>query len=72
MFQKNTGKYGDLPAVVRSRIGRPLDESARRRIEEKRAVIAPCDIVGESMPPVVLVVAIWIRTGSLFTKRKQA
>ena len=55
---KNTGKYDELYAVVRSRVGRPLDESARKRIEEKRATIAPCDNVGEITSPVVLIVAI--------------
>ena len=55
---KNTGKYDELYAVVRSRVGRPLDESARKRTEEKRAIIAPCDNVGEIMSPVVLIVAI--------------
>ena len=55
---KNTGMYDAFEAFVRGRIGRPINEITRKRMEEKRAILAPCDNIGEILSPVVLIVVI--------------
>ena len=55
---KNTGLYNEVQAVVRGWVGRPIEESVRKAMEERRAIIAPCDNIGEILSPVVLMVTI--------------
>ena len=55
---KNTGQYNEFYSFVRRQIGRPLEESARKLIDEKRQILAPCDNIGEILSPLVLLVVI--------------
>ena len=55
---KNTGKYGDVYVGVRALLRRPVDEDVRKRMEERRQTIAPCDNIAEVASPVVILVAI--------------
>jgi len=61
---RNTGMYGALYCFLRSRIGRAVDESGRKKMEEKRAILAPSENVGEIVAPVVLVIV--LRLEALF------
>ena len=59
---KNTGQYNELYSFVRMQIGRPLAESARKLIDEKRQILAPCDNIGEIVSPLVLLVIICLES----------
>ena len=55
---KNTGKHDELYVGVRALLCRPVDEEARKLLEEKRQIIAPCDNIGEIASPIIILVAL--------------
>lgn len=59
---KNTGKYGALYVAVCTRLNRPVEEEMLKLMEEQRATLAPCDNIGEIVPPVVIMIAIGLES----------
>ena len=63
---KNTGKYNELYVAVCEKLGRPVGEAALKRNKERRAVIAPCDNIGEIASAAIIFVALGLE--SLFDR----
>ena len=59
---KNAGQYNKFNTFIRSQVGRPLEESARKVMEERREILAPCNNIGEVVSPLVLLVVIGFET----------
>ena len=57
---KNVGWSDDLYTRLRQCIGRPISQTMRDAMEEKRQVIAPCDNIAEIACPVILYLVIVI------------
>jgi hypothetical protein len=57
---KNVGWSDDLYSLLRQCIGRPISQTTRDAMEEKRQVIAPCDNIAEIACPVILYLVIVI------------
>ena len=55
---KNTGKFDDLYVAVCARLGRPVNDEKLILMEERRAILAPCENIGEITAPVIILVAI--------------
>ena len=48
--------YGAIYCFLRKWAGKAIDESNRQLMEEKRAILAPSENVGEIIAPVVLMI----------------
>ena len=59
---KNTGWFDAIYINLRELLGRPVKEDVRNAMEERRAVIAPCDNIGEIISPIVVLVAIGLES----------
>ena len=55
---KNTCQFDSFYVAVRERLNRPLDKNSLILMKERRSAIAPCDNLGEIVPPVVIIAAI--------------
>ena len=57
---KNTGKYDELYVVVCASVHRPVSEEETDEMNEQREVIAPCDNLGETLSPLVVLAALML------------